>query len=86
MPASDTSLLLEHIGEADVILGYMTNSKLRPLGRRIGSRGFTMLINLIFGLRVKYFNNTYPKRALLEKIQIKNKQPRLCRRDGSQAT
>jgi len=70
MPSTDIALILECVGQADVILPYLSNPKLRPLGRRIGSKGFTILINLIFGLRIRYYQAVLPRRALLEKITI----------------
>ena len=71
MPASDISLVLRHIGEADIILFYLANPKLRPWGRRVGSRGFTTVINLLFGLRMRYYQGLVPRRKLLKTITIK---------------
>ncbi len=70
MPAGDMSLVLNRLGEADIILPYQTNRKLRPLGRRIASRGYTMLINTLFGLHISYYQGMIPRRALLNKITI----------------
>jgi glycosyltransferase involved in cell wall biosynthesis len=70
MPASDMSLVLSRLGEADIVLPYLTNPTLRPLGRRIGSRGFTTLINILFGLRVRYYQGMIPRRVLLQTITI----------------
>lgn len=71
MPVSDISKVLSHLGEADIILYHLANRKLRSLGRRIGSRGFTTVINLLFGLRMKYYQGLVPRRELLKKITIK---------------
>ena len=71
MPVSDISLILHHVGEADIILFYLANPKLRTLGRRIGSRGFVIVINLLFGLRVRYYQGLVPRRELLKKITVK---------------
>src|SRR3982751_1009552 len=65
-----TSKILDRLGEADIVLPYLTNRKLRPLGRRIGSWGFTTLVNLLFGLRVRYYQGMLPRREMLSKIRI----------------
>lgn len=70
MPSSDMSLILDRLGEADIVLPYLTNPKLRPLGRRIGSWAFTQIVNLSFGLRVRYYQGMLPRREMLNKIRI----------------
>ena len=70
MPSSDMSEILDRLGEADIVLPYLTNPKLRPLGRRIGSWGFTTMVNLLFGLRVRYYQGMLPRREMLGKIRI----------------
>ncbi len=70
MPASDIGLILDRLGQADIVLGYLTNPYLRPLGRRVGSRGFTTVVNLLFGLKMHYYQAMVPRRSLLEKITI----------------
>jgi glycosyltransferase involved in cell wall biosynthesis len=70
MPPSDMSKILDQLGAADIVLPYLTNRKLRPLGRRIGSWGFTTLVNLLFGLRVRYYQGMLPRREMLSKIRI----------------
>ena len=70
MPASDMRAILGHLGEADIILPYLINPRLRPLGRRIGSWGFTAVVNLLFGLRVRYFQGVLPRRIHVNKITI----------------
>jgi dolichol-phosphate mannosyltransferase len=70
MPVTSLSLILSHVGDADLILLYHPNTHLRPMGRRIGSWGFTQLINLLFGQHVKYYNAMVPRRELLNKITI----------------
>ena len=70
MPASDISLLLNHVGQVDIVLPYLANPRLRSLGRRVGSRGFTLLINLLFGLHIRYFQGPLTRKELLNKITI----------------
>jgi glycosyltransferase involved in cell wall biosynthesis len=70
MPADDISKIIDQVGNADIVLPYLTNPKLRYLGRRIGSRCYTILINLLFGLNVRYYQGMLPRRALLTKDVI----------------
>ena len=70
MPAQDMSAILDHLGQADIILPFLTNPALRPLARRIGSWGFTTLVNFLFGLRVRYYQGMLPRRAYLNRISI----------------
>ncbi len=72
MPACDVLTIINCVGKADIVLPYLTNYKLRPLGRRIGSKGFTILINLLFGLNIRYYQGQLPRRALFEKIELKD--------------
>jgi glycosyltransferase involved in cell wall biosynthesis len=60
---------LKHAGEADVIIAYTSNMEVRPLKRRILSRIYTFINNLIFGLHLRYFNGlSVYRRDLLLKI------------------
>lgn len=47
---------LEKLGSYDILIPYTSNPQVRPWMRRVLSRCFTALCNLVFGLRVKYFN------------------------------
>lgn len=47
---------IKYIGEADIIIPYVTNIKARSLKRRFLSRAYTFLINFIFGLNIRYYN------------------------------
>lgn len=48
--------VLKHLGEADMILSYHADTSQRSFNRRIISRSFTRLVNLISGNKVKYYN------------------------------
>ena len=48
--------ILRATGKADVIISYIANMEVRPLKRRIISRLYTFLINMMFGLNLRYFN------------------------------
>jgi len=69
--AESISVTLGHLGEADIIIPHVHNiTEVRSLFRRIGSRGYTMLINLLFGLNVRYYNGAIARRALLNTITL----------------
>jgi hypothetical protein len=70
MPRSSISEILSRLGKADIIVSYMTDGHERPLGRRIGSAGFTMLMNVLFGLRMPYYNCMVPRCEDLRQITI----------------
>jgi glycosyltransferase involved in cell wall biosynthesis len=71
LPPSSIRLILERIGEADIVITYISNPEFRSMGRRIGSWGFTTVINTLFGLHVSYYNGSVVhKRALLRQITI----------------
>ncbi|MBI3306832.1 MAG: glycosyltransferase family 2 protein [Candidatus Omnitrophica bacterium] len=48
--------IFQKIGTSDIIISYSTNPKLRPLSRQIVSNLFTGILNLLFGLKVRYYN------------------------------
>jgi glycosyltransferase involved in cell wall biosynthesis len=48
--------LLKHLGEADMIIPYQVECKGKSLLRRMLSRTFTGLVNLISGNRIRYYN------------------------------
>ena len=62
---------IEAIGKADIVIPYTTNQHVRPFGRRIASRAYVGLLNLLFCLHLKYYNGTVIHRtAKLRAITI----------------
>jgi glycosyltransferase involved in cell wall biosynthesis len=59
------------VGEADLVTSYVSNTEVRELNRRIISRTFVILINLLTGFRLRYYNgiNVYPT-APLKKMKV----------------
>lgn len=55
-PASTIRAIAERAGEADIVVTYTVNRHVRPLHRRIVSRLFTVAMNTVFGLRLRYYN------------------------------
>lgn len=65
--------LIQSRKKADVVSSYMTNLKDRPFIRRTISAFFIKLMNLIFGLNLKYYNGYFISRLdLLKKIELKS--------------
>lgn len=56
MPGSSIKEILRHTGSADIIIPYVINKEVRSFFRRIISRTGMTIINLLFGLRIKYYN------------------------------
>lgn len=57
------------VGKADIVVPYALNTEVRPLHRRAISQIYTFFINLLFGLKIKYFNGTcIYKTALLHSL------------------
>lgn len=62
--------VLEKIGQADIIIPFTENPKVRPLSRRIIAKSFVILCNLISGLKLKYYNG-----ICLHKTEVLRKLP-----------
>ena len=64
--------IASHVGEADIVLPVLKAGRQRPLLRRATSKAFTTLVNLLFGLRVGYYNGTViHKTALITRVPIR---------------
>lgn len=64
--------LVQAIGSADLILAYHSNYEARHPLRRIVSKLFTGLMNVLFGLRVRYYNGPAVIRTkLLRTVSVK---------------
>lgn len=50
------SLLIDKLGQADIVIPYVTNMNIRPLLRQWISNTFTFLLNFIFALKIRYYN------------------------------
>jgi glycosyltransferase involved in cell wall biosynthesis len=59
--------IFELVGQADIIIPWTANTEVRPLKRRVLSRLFTALMNLLTGLRIKYYNGPCVHRSSLIK-------------------
>lgn len=69
--ASSVRALISQVGLADLTLSYPTNPGIRPKMRQWLSKGFTGLVNLLFGLRIQYFNGiNILRRDILVKVPM----------------
>lgn len=63
--------ILKHAGEADIIIPYIINKKVRPVTRRLISVCFTNLLNLLFGFHLKYYNGlVLYESSLVKKVKM----------------
>lgn len=70
-PHDGISPILRKAGEADIVIPYLANPERRSKRRRVVSRTFTAMMNLLFGLRVPYYNGlVLHKTDLLRTIEI----------------
>ena len=73
MSAESLKDLLEARHSADLVISYMQKTYKRSLFRRLVSKTFVVLMNLLFGLKLKYYNGAFIcKTALLRTIPIKS--------------
>lgn len=63
--------VLGRLGRADILIPYLASQKGRPLFRRFTSRAFVLIVNLLFGLRIRYYNGSVVHRTrLIQGIEI----------------
>ena len=72
LPASSLPPIFEKIGQADIVVPYMPNlDRIKTRFRYILSRTYTGILNLIFGLDLRYFNGLPVHRvSLLRSLEI----------------
>ena len=65
--------LVQNMGRADVVSQYASNPHDRPWFRRLLSRTFTMMMNALFGMHLRYFNGCFIcRRDILEALTIRS--------------
>ncbi len=73
MAAQSLKDLILARGQADIVISYMKKTNRRSLLRRFLSWMFVGLMNVIFGLKLKYYNGAFIcRRDLLQSIPIKS--------------
>lgn len=61
-------------GQADIIIPYTVNSEVRARHRRLISNAFVQLMNLLFNLRLRYYNgNAVYRTADLKGLEVKSR-------------
>jgi len=72
LPAASLSPIFEKIGSADIIIPWMVNLReIKSRGRYLLSRAYTALVNLLFGLKLHYYNGLpVHRRDLLQQIAV----------------
>lgn len=60
--------IFQALDKADVVITYIANPEIRPLSRRIISWINVTLLNLIFGLRLKYYHLNFYRTEILKRI------------------
>jgi glycosyltransferase involved in cell wall biosynthesis len=61
-------------GQADIIIPYTVNSEVRARHRRLISDAFVRLMNLLFNLRLRYYNgNAVYRTADLKNLEVKSR-------------
>jgi len=70
-PAHGITPIIAAVDTADMVIPYVTNPEVRSPVRRLASRGFVLIMNTLFGLRVPYYNGLVVHRLdLLREIEI----------------
>jgi dolichol-phosphate mannosyltransferase len=74
LPTSNLPVIIEKIGTADIVIPYMRNLKeIKTPLRYFISRGYTILLNLLFGHRLRYYNGlSVHRRSFLDRITVKS--------------
>lgn len=69
--ATEMAKIFAAIGHSDLIISYQANTAERPFIRRVFSKAFTFILNLSFGLNLKYFNgSSILKREHFERLDV----------------
>jgi glycosyltransferase involved in cell wall biosynthesis len=72
IPKEAVQIILDAVGSADIVVPYAVNPDVRSWSRRLVSKFFVILINGLFGLRLRYFNGPCVlRRTLLQSVPMK---------------
>jgi len=72
IPGSAIRTILGAVGLADIVVPYIATPSVRPWSRRFISACFVALVNLLFGLRIRYFNGPcVHRRSLLQAVPMR---------------
>ena len=63
--------IFKNLGRADIIVPYIKNPEARPWGRRFLSKTYVTIINIAFGLNMKYYNGMcYFKTTMVKNVSV----------------
>ena len=63
--------ILRHVGRADIVIPVLVDQRSRPWFRRFTSRLYVRLVNILFGLRIRYYNGAVVhRRELIQGVEI----------------
>ena len=72
IPGAAIQTALAAVGQADIVVPYISTPGVRSLSRRVVSSVFVTLVNILFGLRLRYFNGPcVHRRALLLSVPMR---------------
>lgn len=64
--------IFSYAGTTDIVIPHTSNPEVRPLTRQIISKTFVMVLNALFGLKLKYYNGCVLHRTeIINSIEIK---------------
>lgn len=71
LPAECIAAVFDQVGRADIISHYTSNMEVRLPARRVISHTYTGMINMLFGLHLRYFNGpTVHRRETIQSVKI----------------
>jgi glycosyltransferase involved in cell wall biosynthesis len=74
LASSSFGEVVQATGSADMIISYPAGGHKRSLLRRIVSGAYVLLLNVLFGYRLRYYNGAFVfKRSALQQIPIKSR-------------
>lgn len=72
VPLEAVNTILNAIGGADIVVPYISTPQVRPWGRRVVSSAFCGLLNVLFGLSLRYYNGACAhRRVLLQTVSMR---------------
>lgn len=72
IPLAAMQSILGAIGQADIVVPYISTPAVRTKSRRLTSSAFVWLVNTLFGLSLRYFNGPCVHcRALLQSVPMR---------------
>jgi hypothetical protein len=72
IPGEAIRAILVSVGAVDIVVPYISTPAVRSWSRRVISAAFVSLVNLLFGLRLRYFNGPcVHRRVLLQAVPMR---------------